>query len=377
MCDKDSLTPSNIKGKPFSTVENDVRDNCSATFQAGWWFAKNCKAANLNGPLDKCGICVKAWAYKEQFGAHYNTFWIGNVSLHQITKQGVYRLDVGVAKHGESPCQNGGEYLDAEDRCRCVESYAGLTCQRIMRGVLREKPMHLTDYLVLDCSGDQTNCSEGHIDRIRVTQEFYIQPKDSPHPFRVKCNNHATGGMTHLTFRSYWANPKPSFVETWQAYKEGFGNRYKDFWIGNEYIHQITRQGEYEVEVGVALYGESFKFVYYDSIYVGNETERYAIHLGPYRPGTMDGDSLTPSIDPRRNINGKPFSTYDNDVSNDCTTTFQAGWWFAEDCTAANLNGPLLKTNVPRLNYLYNYGSQPLQGGYMQIRVKKYYSEMP
>lgn len=167
-------------------------------------------------------------------------------------------------------------------------------------------------------------------------------------------------------------------METWQRYKEGFGHRYKDFWIGNEYLHQITRQGEYKLEVGVSLRSEQiFRFVNYDWIYVGNESERYAIHLGPYRPATLNGDSLTPSNDPRRNINGKPFSTYDNDVSNNCPTRYQAGWWFAEDCTAANLNGPLVLTGDPRFNYFYPHGSQPLEGVYMQIVAKKYYSEMP
>ncbi|XP_064595830.1 fibrinogen-like protein A [Liolophura sinensis] len=200
----------------------------------------------------------------------------------------------------ESPCENGGEYLATEDRCKCVESYAGLTCQRIMR----------------------------------------------------------------------------DFNQNWQAYKEGFGTHYNNFWIGNNHLHQITKQGIYELEVGVQRYNDRFKYVYYEHISVGSEGERYALHLGSYRSGTLGGDSLTPINDPQRNINGKPFSTFDNDVSNNCSATMQAGWWFAELCTAANLNGPFVLSGFPRISWLYPFGNDSVANVYMQIRKKSYYKEM-
>ncbi|XP_064595833.1 fibrinogen-like protein A [Liolophura sinensis] len=251
-------------------------------------------------------------------------------------------------------CENGGVYLDDEDRCKCVGSYAGLTCQRIMR-----------------------DCSEGYIDRVGKREQYFIQPKDSPEAFEVHCNNQVDGGMTYIMHRTEWEFPRPDFYQNWQAYKEGFGTHYVNAWIGNEHLHQITRQGVYELEVGVARYPEEFKYLYYEQISVGNESERYALHLGPYFMGSFDGDSLTPSNDPQRNMNGKPFSTYDDDVSDNCAATLRAGWWFAEGCTAANLHGPLSYPNSPRVYWQYPFGTDRITGVYMQIKAKSYYSDMP
>lgn len=221
------------------------------------------------------------------------------------------------------------------------------------------------------------DCSEGYIDRIGKRDEYLIQPLDSPEPFRVHCNYQVDGGMTYVMHRTEWESPRPHFNQSWKAYKEGFGTHYVNAWIGNEHLHEITRQGVYELEVGVARYPDEFKYLYYEQISVGNESERYTLHLGPYFMGSFDGDSLTPRLDPLNNINGKPFSTYDNDESDGCPDRLQAGWWFAAKCTAANLHGPFNYPNTPRVFWKYPFGNNRITGVYMQIKAISYYIEMP
>ena len=39
-----------------------------------------------------------------------------------------------------------------------------------------------------------------------------------------------------------------SFRRDWNDYKNGFGKFQSEFWLGNEYIHQITSAGLYLVD---------------------------------------------------------------------------------------------------------------------------------
>jgi len=34
------------------------------------------------------------------------------------------------------------------------------------------------------------------------------------------------------------------FYRGWEEYKWGFGNMESEFWLGNEYIYELTNQGE-------------------------------------------------------------------------------------------------------------------------------------
>ena len=40
-----------------------------------------------------------------------------------------------------------------------------------------------------------------------------------------------------------------NFNKTWDQYKHGFGNYDKEFWLGNELIHQLTKSGNMKLMV--------------------------------------------------------------------------------------------------------------------------------
>ncbi|RUS74677.1 hypothetical protein EGW08_017557, partial [Elysia chlorotica] len=91
------------------------------------------------------------------------------------------------------------------------------------------------------------------------------------------------------------------FYEGWYTYREGFGTLDTDFWLGNDNIHYITSSGKYELRVELKY--DYMYYAHYDRFFIGNEDDKYRLHVESYSGNA--GDSLSPH-------NGWPFSTYDN-----------------------------------------------------------------
>ena len=111
-----------------------------------------------------------------------------------------------------------------------------------------------------------------------------------------------------------------NFNRRWADYKNGFGSFYDVFWLGNEEIHAITRNGTYELEI-ILRYNEKTGFAHFENFFFGDESTNYRLSIGEYY-GTA-GDSLT-------HHNGMPFSTIDKDNDEDkssCTSVHGGGWW--------------------------------------------------
>ena len=56
----------------------------------------------------------------------------------------------------------------------------------------------------------------------------------------ARCDMHSPNGPW-LTFQRRVATT--DFDKDWKAYKEGFGDRSKSFWLGNDNIHEMTKDG--------------------------------------------------------------------------------------------------------------------------------------
>ena len=73
-----------------------------------------------------------------------------------------------------------------------------------------------------------------------------------------------------------------NFSRTWKAYKEGFGDDF-EFWLGNEYIHQLTTGKEMVLRIEMFdKRTRKHKYAYYDGFSVGNEMSGYKLVLGSY-----------------------------------------------------------------------------------------------
>ncbi|KAL4689563.1 hypothetical protein H8959_012354 [Pygathrix nigripes] len=109
-------------------------------------------------------------------------------------------------------------------------------------------------------------------------------------PLTVLCDMDTDGGGWTVFQRRM--DGSVDFYRDWAAYKQGFGSRLGEFWLGNDNIHALTAQG----------------------------------------------DSLT-------SHNNNSFSTkdQDNDLNTrNCAVMYQGAWWY-RTCHVSNLNGRYLR----------------------------------
>ncbi|XP_053692433.1 homeobox protein invected [Sabethes cyaneus] len=104
-------------------------------------------------------------------------------------------------------------------------------------------------------------------------------------------------------------------------------------------MHQITRNGNYELLVIITSFNGTTKSARYDRFRVASESDNYKLILGRFVGGD-GGDSFS-------SHNGMKFSTIDrkNDKvpgRGSCAMLYDSGWWF-DHCYYANLNGEYKK----------------------------------
>ncbi|XP_022107533.1 ficolin-1-like [Acanthaster planci] len=147
-----------------------------------------------------------------------------------------------------------------------------------------------------------------------------------------------------------------NFTRSWAEYRDGFGNLTGEFWLGNEYIRQLTGEGRWELLVELLVRKATTSLARYLMWYrTFNITgEQYTLHVGGYdttlhltvcdvaqcRSG---GDSLTTKH------NNQDFSTYDrdndNDAGNNCAEKYSGGWWFNK-CHSVSAWNPDVTSNL-------------------------------
>ncbi|XP_035684868.1 ficolin-2-like [Branchiostoma floridae] len=124
------------------------------------------------------------------------------------------------------------------------------------------------------------------------------------------------------------------FYRGWSDYKAGFGKLDEEFWLGNDMLHQLTSQAQYELRVDLEDFEGNSAYAQYQVFTVGSKADQYRLNVGGYS-GTA-GDSIAPA-----HHNGSPFSTKDrdNDASSaSCAQNYKGAWWYG-NCHMSNLNG--------------------------------------
>uniref|UniRef100_H2Y5I0 Fibrinogen C-terminal domain-containing protein n=1 Tax=Ciona savignyi TaxID=51511 RepID=H2Y5I0_CIOSA len=122
-----------------------------------------------------------------------------------------------------------------------------------------------------------------------------------------------------------------NFYRTWVEYQGMFGNLKKEFWLGNENLHTLTRHGDYELRIEFKDCDNVTKFAKYSSFSIGSAQENYALNVSGFSGSA--GDSLDYH-------NGAPFNTKDTNHGSygSCAVTNKGAWWY-KDCFDSNLNG--------------------------------------
>ncbi|KAM9326569.1 ficolin-1-B-like [Gastrophryne carolinensis] len=178
------------------------------------------------------------------------------------------------------------------------------------------------------------NCGDLQDLGLTLTGWYYIYPNGSP--LRVMCDMETDGGGWIVFQRR--SDGSVNFYRDWDSYKQGFGNQWSEFWLGNENIHTLTAEGSFQLRIDLGDFENNKTYATYSDFWVGGESEKYTLHLGNYTAGSA-GDSLSLH-------NNMKFSTYDND--NDfskrasCTEFYNAPWWH-HACYDSSLNGVYLE----------------------------------
>ncbi|XP_037727751.1 fibrinogen-like protein 1 [Drosophila subpulchrella] len=131
-----------------------------------------------------------------------------------------------------------------------------------------------------------------------------------------------------------------NFDRPWKDYKEGFGNKRGEFFIGLEKLHVMTRERPHELYIKLGKVNGSTGYAHYDDFKIGSELESYVLSIGTYN-GTV-GDSL----DYHRN---QKFTTLDRDNDEHCAINEYGGWWY-KNCAYSKLNGKFYKEGRSKNN---------------------------
>ncbi|XP_078605261.1 microfibril-associated glycoprotein 4-like [Branchiostoma floridae x Branchiostoma japonicum] len=160
---------------------------------------------------------------------------------------------------------------------------------------------------------------------------FSNDVQDSGRSVGVFCDMYTDGGGWTVFQRRQ--DGSEDFYRGWADYKAGFGKLDGEFWLGNDKLHQLTSQAQYELRVDLEDFEGNSAYAQYQVFTVGSEAARYNLTVGGYS-GTA-GDSMTAYH------NGWPFSTKDRDNDGSaypCAERNKGAWWYAS-CHHSNLNG--------------------------------------
>ncbi|XP_056003529.1 ficolin-1-like [Ostrea edulis] len=136
------------------------------------------------------------------------------------------------------------------------------------------------------------------------------------------------------------------FYKTWVEYKNGFGDPTRNYWIGNDAIHNLTRTHQ-ELRVDLLSFDNETAFYRYSIFQVENESSKYQLNVSG--PSDKSGDSLEWH-------NGMKFTTWDQDndifAQGNCGVAHHGGWWY-NACSHANLNGRYENSALDGPDHMY------------------------
>ncbi|XP_051242097.1 fibrinogen-like protein 1 isoform X2 [Dicentrarchus labrax] len=188
------------------------------------------------------------------------------------------------------------------------------------------------------------DCSEVFADGNVASGLYVIRPGGSPTALSVYCDMNNGGGWTVFQRRR---DGKESFDRAWVEYKHGFGDLFSpegEFWLGNEPLHHLTSQGNYDLRVDMEDFEGNQRYAEYKNFKVDDEQDQYQLHLGDYI-----GNAGNALAGPGSGSSGIKFRTYDQlndgDAENNdagCIRHSKSGWWFSR-CDSGNLNGHYYK----------------------------------
>ena len=148
----------------------------------------------------------------------------------------------------------------------------------------------------------------------------------------------ADGGWTVIQRRK---DGSLDFNRPWSDYEKGFGDLNGEFWYGLKSMNCLTQTGQWELRVDFEFQNNTRSYLHYNVFKVGSATDEYPLTISGFNGITPTDPFLT-----GRPLNGKKFSTYDNDNdalnNSNCAEKSgknigNGGWWY-NNCWLINPN---------------------------------------
>ncbi|XP_073831214.1 uncharacterized protein [Musca autumnalis] len=168
-----------------------------------------------------------------------------------------------------------------------------------------------------------------------------------------------------------------NFNRSWTDYRNGFGSLQRDFWFGNEFIHRLVYNEDYEMRIELEDFNGTKVYAQYGIFRLDSEEFNYNLLIGEYSSESTVEDAM-------HYHNDNDFSTFDrrNDKTVDaccpCAMGYGSGWWF-DNCSEANLNGIYrftpLGNNYNGIMWELWHGDYSLKSTRMMIRPKQHTDE--
>lgn len=190
------------------------------------------------------------------------------------------------------------------------------------------------------------DCQELYDFGFRETGLYAVQPNDNGGEFVVYCDMSLLGGGWTVIQRRVDGNL--DFDRNYACYRSGFGDFWKNFWLGLEKISRLTRScstvnTSMELYIGLEAFFPQSVFARYTNITVLGEEDGYMLKISGYNRSSSAHDSL--------NIhNNQRFTTKDMDQDEhlqNCASLFKGGWWY-KNCHDSNLNGVYYENGLLR-----------------------------
>jgi hypothetical protein len=124
------------------------------------------------------------------------------------------------------------------------------------------------------------------------------------------------------------------FNRTWAEFKAGFGDPSGNYWLGNEQLHQLTKDNEYKLHFDLQSYNTGLWYVAeYSTFTVASEADNYRLNVTGFS-GNASNNALGYQ-------NGMMFSTKDRDnddmSGSHCAEVKGYGFWH-KGCSNCGVN---------------------------------------
>ncbi|XP_052097484.1 fibrinogen-like protein A [Mytilus californianus] len=146
---------------------------------------------------------------------------------------------------------------------------------------------------------------------------YTIYPENIPNGVNVYCDMDIDGGGWIVIQNRF--DGSVDFYRTWNEYKDGFGDLNTEFWLGNSYIHSITKSDTYLLRFDLEDVAGNTRYAVYNNFMINDEEDEYRLTVSDYSGDLGDSSGFTYN-------NNAVFSTKDKDTTS-CTSGRQGAWW--------------------------------------------------